>query len=57
MPLITFSFAFQTETKEGALSGNVEPRIALTILQELVIADAVKKAAAHSAGKGKTTTP
>lgn len=43
MPLITFSFAFDTESKEAAMAGNVDVLNALNILQQIVIADAVAK--------------
>lgn len=46
MPLITFTFALQTETKEAAFSGNVEPQAALRLLQQIVIDLAVAKAKA-----------
>ena len=57
MAQIIFAFTINTETQEATFSGNVEPQAALQVLQQLAIAEAVKKAAAHSAGKGKTTTP
>ena len=45
MALITFSFAFNPENNEAALSGNIEAEVALTILQRLVVAQAVQRAA------------
>lgn len=44
MPLILFSFVFNTDTKEAAFSGNIEIQSALSVLQQLAIADAVSKA-------------
>ena len=43
MPLILFSFVLQTETQEAAIAGNCEPMVALQILQQLVIANAIKR--------------
>jgi len=53
MAQIIFAFTFNTDTREAAFSGNIEIQPALGILQQLAIAEAVKKAAAPSAGKGK----
>ncbi len=44
MPQIIFAFTFNPETKEAVFSGNVKPAIALKILQEIVITDAVANA-------------
>ena len=44
MPLIIFAFSLKTETQEAAFSGNIEPQVALQILQQLVIANAIKQA-------------
>jgi len=41
--LVTFSFAFNTETKEGVFEGNVGALSALQILQRLVIAKATQE--------------
>lgn len=54
MPLIIFTFAFQTETKEATFSGNIPPAQALQILQDIVIADLVKKQQKAEAAKEKT---
>ena len=43
MPLILFSFSFNPETQEAAITGNCEPMVALQILQQLVIANAIKR--------------
>ena len=43
MPLILFSFSFNPETQEAAIAGNCEPMVALQILQQLVIANAIKR--------------
>ena len=53
MPQIIFAFTFNTDTQEAAFSGNIEIQPALSVLQQIAIADAVKKATAHSVGKGK----
>jgi len=45
MPQIIFVFTFNTDTREAAFSGNIEIQPALSVLQQLAIADAVKKAA------------
>jgi len=44
---ILFSFTYDTEAKQGVMAGNVEPTLALSIFQGLVIASLAKK------GKGK----
>ena len=46
MTQIIFAFTFNTDTREAAFSGNIEIQPALGILQQIAIADAVKKAAA-----------
>ena len=45
--LIIFSFALNPETQEAAIAGNIEPQVALQILQQLVIANAIKQAKQH----------
>ena len=42
--LLVFTFAFDTQTKEAAIGGNVEAQVAMKILQDIVIAQAVSKA-------------
>ena len=37
--LITFSFCFQTDDKTGTFAGNIDPVMALAILQALIYAD------------------
>jgi len=44
MPLIIFSFAFNPETQEASIAGNVDAEVALQILQKLVVAQAVQRA-------------
>ena len=44
MPLLLFAFSIDTETNEATFAGTIEPPAALTLLQQFVIADAVKKA-------------
>lgn len=44
MPLILFSFSVNTDTQEAAFSGNIEPQVALQLLQNIAISDAVQKA-------------
>lgn len=51
MPQIIFAFAFNPENKEAVFSGNVEPVVALKILQDIVIADLVKKSQKPDDGK------
>lgn len=41
---IIFAFTFNPETKEAAFTGNVEPQIALNILQNIVIAEGIRQA-------------
>jgi len=42
--MLTFTFTVNPETQEAAFAGNIEPLAALQILQQLVIAEAIKKA-------------
>ena len=42
--LLVFTFAFDTETKEAAVGGNMESQVALGVLQNIVIAQAVGQA-------------
>ena len=44
MPQIIFTFTVNTDTQEAAIAGNIEPQVALQILQQLVIANAIKQA-------------
>lgn len=44
MPQILFSFTLNTETNEVVFSGNIDLPVALTILQNIVIMDAVRRA-------------
>jgi len=44
MPLIIFTFFLNTKTKEAALAGNIPPQQALQVLQQIVIAEAIKQA-------------
>jgi len=44
MPLIIFTFFLNTETQEAALAGNIPPQQALQVLQQIVIAEAIKQA-------------
>lgn len=43
--LLIFAFSQDTKTLERTWAGNIDPQIALQILQGLAIADAVQKAA------------
>ena len=38
---LIFTFTVNTETKQIAFAGNMEPQAALSMLQQLVIADAI----------------
>lgn len=42
--ILIFQFAFNQETKEAVFSGNTDPVQALHILQDLVIADVIRRA-------------
>ena len=44
MPQVIFTFTVNTDTQEAAIAGNIEPQVALKILQQLVIANAIKQA-------------
>ena len=44
MPLVLFSFALNTDAQEATTAGNINAPTALQILQQIVIAEAVKKA-------------
>ena len=41
---IIFTFTFNPETKEGTFAGNIEPVAALHILQDLVVAEMMRRA-------------
>ena len=41
---LIFTFTINQENGEATFAGNIEPPVALQILQQLVIADAVQKA-------------
>jgi len=49
--IITFSFAFNPETKEGTFAGTCDPMMALSILQQLLIANAIQKAQQKKEGE------
>jgi len=42
--LMTFTFTLDPDTQEAIFAGNIEPQVALQILQNIVISDAVRKA-------------
>ena len=42
--MFIFTFSFKPETNEAAYAGNIDIQQALQILQQLAIADAVRKA-------------
>ena len=44
MPQIIFTFTVNTETQEANFSGNIQPRVALQFLQDIVISEAVRQA-------------
>lgn len=50
---LIFAFTFNPETKEAAFTGNIDPAMALKILQDIVIADALAKAEAERIKKTK----
>jgi hypothetical protein len=56
MPLILFSFCFETTTKEAAVGGNIDPQVALQVLQQIVVASLVEKARGDGA-KPSTAAP
>ena len=41
---IIFTFTFNPETKEGTFAGNIDPVAALHILQDLVVAEMMRRA-------------
>lgn len=45
--MIIFAFTFNLETTEAAFTGNIELSQALQLLQQIVIADAVRKVTAE----------
>lgn len=47
MAKIIFAFSYDTETTEGTFTGNIDPQLALQILQNLVIADSVQRITAQ----------
>ena len=44
MHQIIFSFTLNTETKEAVFAGNIEPAAALHVLQDLVVAEMMRRA-------------
>lgn len=42
--IVIFTFSVSQETQEAVFAGNVEPQVALQILQSIVIANAVARA-------------
>ena len=56
MAQIIFAFTFNTDTREAAFSGNIEIQPALGILQQIAIAEAVKKAAAAGPRRPEETS-
>ena len=50
--MILFAFSYDPETKKASMAGNITAREAVQVLQELLIADAVRKAKAEL-DKGK----
>ena len=55
MPLIIFSFSFNPETQEAAFAGNIEPQLALQLLQQLTIAEMVRREKEKPEGKKDET--
>ena len=55
MPLMIFSFAFDTDSKQVALGGNIDPQVALQILQQIVVASLVEKAKGDGAKPPETS--
>lgn len=53
MALILFSFSLNTETQEASIAGNIEAEVALSILQQLVVAQAVQRAKGEVGGDGR----
>lgn len=43
MPVVLYAFTFNTETQEAAMTGNVPVAEALNILQQIMIAEGIKK--------------
>jgi len=41
--MITFTFTINPQTQEAVFVGNIEPQVALGILQQIVISEAVRK--------------
>ena len=50
---LIFTFSINPETKEAAFAGNIEPMQALQVLQQLVIAEAIRKAKIDPAESGE----
>ena len=49
--LLVFTFAFDTETKEAAVGGNIDSQFALGVLQSIIIAQAIAKSKLESKEK------
>ena len=56
MSLILFAFSFNPDNQEAAFSGNVEAEVALTILQRIVVAQAVQRTANQAKAADKKAT-
>ena len=41
--ILTFTFSINPETQEATFAGNIEPQQALAILQNIVVAELVKR--------------
>ena len=60
--LLIFSFAFDTETNEAAFAGNIGLQQALVVLQNIVVAELVRRQKVEPAkevisGEGSPRTP
>jgi len=57
MPQVLFTFTYNTETREAAVGGNIEVQAAVQLLQQIAIAEAVKRATSkETAGNGGTAS-
>jgi len=57
MPQIIFAFTMDTETKAATFTGNVAPGVALGVLQDIAIAEAVRRRAKDNGEKPAANKP
>lgn len=54
--LLTFTFTISPDTQEATFAGNIEPQVALGILQQIVISEAIRKSKEATTNEQDKTT-